>query len=144
MRRSVLKEVRRMTDNKSRILLIDDDPVFRKEIGSFLRLHGYSVVGVDAGAKALRMLSDRSFDLVISEIRSSTMSGYGLMRELRIRGIEAEVIFLTAYGDWDSYVDLMNMGAFDYVNKSANKDEILGVVCQALEENPQQTPLHAQ
>lgn len=121
-----------MKGSKPKILLVDSDLKSRGATKKLLEKQGYWVNGVAAGGQALRSLIKDSFDLVISEVRLPDISGMELMRRIQSIGTETEVMFLTAHGDWESYVDLMNMGAFDCVNKLASGDEILHLVSQAL------------
>lgn len=118
---------------KSLILYVDDDQEYRKLMRRAMEEAGFAVVEAGSGREALEQLDMKKIDLVISEVKIPDFSGYDLMKKIRTLGIEAEVIFLTAYGEWESYVDLMNSGAFDYVNKSSSNDEILGLISQALD-----------
>ena len=61
------------------------------------------------------------------------LDGLGLMEEIRRKSIDLPIIFLTAYGEIESYMDIMNMGAFDYLNKPVSAPDMLRVVKRALE-----------
>jgi DNA-binding NtrC family response regulator len=119
--------------DKQTILLVDNDREFCVAIKKMFQKHGYMVSPVHDGIKALCLLEEGEFDLIISELGTPKLDGMELMEEINRRKIKAPVIFLTADGEIESYMDLMNMGAFDYLNKPANEKEILRVVEKAFE-----------
>lgn len=119
--------------SKQSILLVDDDQEFRKAMKKMFEKSGYIVTVAADGQKALGALSEKSFDLIISDLRMPNLNGMELMEELKRRKINLPVIFITAFGEVESYMDLMNLGAFEYINKPVKGQEILGVVRKALE-----------
>jgi DNA-binding NtrC family response regulator len=123
------------------ILLVDDDAASRKAIRKLLKPHGYTIFDAANGTEALQALSECSPDLIISEVMLPDLSGVDLIKRIRSRGIETEIIFVTDSGNWESNVDLMNVGAFDYIDKAIDEDRILSVVSQALEEDPTKFPV---
>jgi DNA-binding NtrC family response regulator len=94
---------------------------------------GYDFTGAKDGQEALDIMSEHTFDLVVSDLRMPNLDGIGLMEEIKKKALNVPIIFLTGYGEIESYMDLMNMGAFDYINKPADTREILNVVRKALE-----------
>ena len=120
-------------NNRQSILLVDDDPEFRKAMKKMFEKSGYNVTVAADGQEALEALSEETFDLIISDLRMPNLNGMELMEELKRRKINLPVIFITAYGEVESYMDLMNLGAFEYINKPVKGQEILGVVRKALE-----------
>jgi len=115
------------------ILIADNDQEFSRAIKIKLELNGYNVATVNDGNTALNFLAEKEFDLLISELMLSGFGGIQLMEEINRTGIEVPVIFLTAYGEVESYLRAMNMGAYDYLNKSRKITEILSVVKKAIE-----------
>ena len=115
------------------ILLVDDDKEFRKAMKKMFENSGYAAVIAADGNEALDALSNEDFDLVISDLRMPNLNGVELMEELRRRGLETPIVFLTAFGEVESYMDLMNLGAFEYLNKPVKSKEILEVVRRATE-----------
>jgi two-component system response regulator (stage 0 sporulation protein F) len=120
-------------NGRQSILLVDDDPEFRKAMKKMFEKSGYNVTVAADGQEALEALSEETFDLIISDLRMPNLNGMELMEELKRRKINLPVIFITAYGEVESYMDLMNLGAFEYINKPVKGQEILGVVRKALE-----------
>lgn len=115
------------------ILLVDDDKEFRKAMKKMFENSGYAAVIAADGNEALDALSKEDFDLVISDLRMPNLNGIELMEELQRRGLEIPIVFLTAFGEVESYMDLMNLGAFEYLNKPVKSKEILEVVRRATE-----------
>ena len=120
-------------DEKQSILLVDDDQEFRKAMKKMFERSGYSVTLAADGQEALNILSEDTFDLIISDLRMPNLNGMQLMEELKKKGVKIPVIFITAFGEVESYMDLMNLGAFEYINKPVKGQEILNVARKALE-----------
>jgi CheY-like chemotaxis protein len=120
-------------NQKPVVLHVDDDPACCKAIRHMLEPRGYGVLDATSGTEALQALSEHSPSLIISEVMLPDISGIDLFRRIRSRGVETEIIFVTDGGNWESNVDLMNMGAFDYIDKPFDEDEILSVISQAME-----------
>ena len=116
-----------------KVLIVDDDPEFRKAMGRMFEKSGYETKITGDGNEALEVLSNETFDLIISDLRMPKLDGVELMSEIRRKGLETPIIFLTAYGEVESYMDLMNLGAFEYVNKPIKGQEILDVAKRAIE-----------
>jgi len=115
------------------ILLVDDDREFSNAMKKYLDKFGCNTVIAGDGRKAIDFLSEHAVDLIISEVRTPELCGIELMEEIRRRRIDTPVIFLTAYGEVESYMDLMNMGAFEYLSKPIKEQEILRVAQRAME-----------
>ena len=125
--------------SKGTILLVDDDLEFRKAMKRMFERSGYEITAAADGREALEALKYKKFDLVISDLRMPNLGGLELMSELRRQGVETPVVFLTAYGEVESYMDLMNLGAFEYVNKPVKSKEILEVARRAIEASGSQS-----
>ena len=122
-------------DEKQSILLVDDDQEFRKAMKKMFERSGFAVTLAADGREALDILSKNTFDLIISDLRMPNLNGMQLMEELKKKDVKIPVIFITAYGEVESYMDLMNLGAFEYINKPVKGQEILNVARKALETN---------
>jgi len=125
---------------KQSILLVDDDEQLCTSIGRMFERSGYKVTTAHDGREALDVLSDDNIDLVISDLRMPNVDGIELMEEIKRKKIDVPIIFLTAYGEIESYMDLMNMGAFEYLNKPLDVKEILRTARKVLAEREGTTP----
>lgn len=119
-------------DAKHRMLIVDSDREFSKKMKTLFERSDFKVSVAGDGQEAINFLSEYEVDLIISEVKMPRVGGIELMQEIKKRGIDTPVIFLTSWGEVGSYMDLMNMGAFEYLNKPAERHEILGVAMRAV------------
>ena len=117
----------------SRILIVDDEPSILSVLSTLLKAQGHDVNPVLGGDKALEVLAEEAFELMISDIRMSPVDGLELLAQARSRFPDMGVIMITAYGSVETAVDAMKNGAFDYVTKPFKVDELLITVQRALE-----------
>ncbi|MCA9659607.1 MAG: sigma-54-dependent Fis family transcriptional regulator [Myxococcales bacterium] len=130
-----LSEAPTVSTHQPRILLVDDEPNLRKVLGALLRQQGYEVHAEVDGAAALarvRASPPKTFDVVITDLRMPNLDGIGLLRELTRHEPNLPVILLTAHGTVDSAVEAVKLGAFDYLEKPFDRDQIHQVVEKAI------------
>jgi two-component system OmpR family response regulator len=110
-----------------RLLIVDDDPKFRSYISGGLRESGLECETAADGAAALKVLEDphRSFDLILLDVMMPVQNGWELLHELRARGRETPVIFVTARDAVEERVKGLKLGADDYIIKPFAFDELL-------------------
>jgi DNA-binding NtrC family response regulator len=125
-------EVKSMVSDRKSILLVEPDRDLRGAMRKTLERSGYNVVIASDGREAMGTLSNGTIDLIISALRMPNMGGIELMREINGTRADMPVIFLTGHGDVESYMDLMNMGAFDYFEKPVREEDILRIVGNAI------------
>ncbi|MGA2401008.1 MAG: response regulator [Syntrophobacteraceae bacterium] len=116
---------------RPRVLVIDDEPDFLETIVKRLRKRQIEVAGVGSGKEALLLLQEQSFDVVILDVRMPGMDGIETLKEIRKRSPLTEVIMLTGHGSVESGIQGMQLGAFDYVIKPADFEELIEKVNQA-------------
>jgi two-component system response regulator GlrR len=117
---------------KARILAVDDDPGLLRLLTIRLRAENYEVEAVESGAQALSATSRFRPDLVITDLRMDEMDGIGLLKELQSRYPGLKVIMLTAHGTIPDAVQATQMGAFGFLTKPVDKQELLDQVQKAL------------
>lgn len=122
--------------NKSRIhiLIVDDDKAFRIATSALLRDEGYMVKAVRGGEEALRAISEESFDLILSDLVMEGMNGIELLQHIKHDIHDAIVIMITGFGSVQSAVEAMHNGAYDYVTKPCNNDELVIKIRRAIDE----------
>lgn len=118
---------------KGKILVVDDDPSFRRVLQAQLEQDRYEVAVAASPLEALSVLQLRSFDLVLTDLKMPRMSGLELLRNIRTQYPQTIVIVLTAFGTVDTAVEAMKVGAYDYLTKPVHSDEMSVVVHRALE-----------
>jgi two-component system response regulator PilR (NtrC family) len=117
-----------------KILVVEDERSMRDLLGLMLRKEGHTVETAESAEIALELMDQgQFFDLVITDISMSGMSGLELLRHVRGRSIETEVILMTAFGSKQTAIDALNDGATYYVEKPFDLDEIKTVVRKTLE-----------
>lgn len=120
---------------RPRVLLCDDEPNLRKVLGALLDQAGYEVHAEADGSAALarvRGAPSGTFDAVISDLRMPGLDGMGLLRALVKEDPDLPVILLTAHGTVDSAVEAVKLGAFDYLEKPFERDQIHLVLQRAV------------
>ena len=116
---------------KARILVVDDDPGLLRLLTIRLRAENYEVEPMENGAQALAAASRFRPDLVISDLRMDQLDGIGLLKELQIRWPGLKVILLTAHGTIPDAVQATQMGAFGFLTKPVDKQELLDQIQRA-------------
>ena len=114
------------------ILIIDDDPHFLRILQRILSSERFTVMATSNPCQALEVLRSSSFDLVICDLRMPDCDGLNILQTIRTAGSEIPVIILTAYGEVDTYLEAMNAGATEYLNKPIKSDELIQVVRNCL------------
>src|SRR5947209_16310345 len=102
-----------------RILLADDDRLFRRIIREQLSQRGFDVVAVSTGADALRTIGDSEYDVVLLDVQMPGLSGLDTLRQLRRIEDAPEVIMLTGDDSLATGLEAMRLGAYDYLTKPA-------------------------
>jgi DNA-binding NtrC family response regulator len=116
----------------ARILIVDDDPYFLRVLSRILTGENFQVKTAEGAVEAAQILQENSFDLVISDLRLPDGDGLSILQQIRKSGSEIPVVILTAYGEVDSYLEAMNAGATEYLNKPVKSEELLVVVRSCL------------
>jgi len=111
-----------------KILVVDDEENARLGLSKLLGQEGYEVDSVGNGYEALDFLSRHKVNLVISDINMPEMNGLAFLREIHRQFPSIQVIMITAYGGVESYLEAMNLGAFEYIHKPVKLDELKSVM----------------
>ncbi|HXK27771.1 MAG TPA: sigma-54 dependent transcriptional regulator [Candidatus Binatia bacterium] len=123
----------KFSNNRGRILVVDDDREMCRFLAEILGEEGYTVEAVQDGTAALDLFTRNHFDLVITDLKMPRMTGTELLRRLKEIDPECAVLLLTAFGTIDSAVEAMRVGAFHYITKPFHTDEMLIQVERAME-----------
>jgi len=116
------------------ICVIDDQAMMRDSLQATLAANDHKVYAFENAQEALTMIKQQSFDVVVTDLRLPGLDGVGLLREMRRLGIDVPVILITAHASVPTAVEAMKLGAFDYVQKPFDGQEIEIVIERALRE----------
>jgi DNA-binding NtrC family response regulator len=108
-----------------KILVVDDDPVTRSLLSKKLSSANYEVETADSGVKALEMISDCFYDVILTDLMMpGGVDGIGVLEAAKENNIRTEVVLITAHGSIDNAITAMKKGAVDYLQKPINFDEL--------------------
>lgn len=114
--------------SSKRILVVDDEENARIALSKILAHEGYDVSSAANGLEALNFLRSRDVELIITDINMPEMNGLAFLRELNRSYPKSNVIMITAYGEVESYLEAMNLGAFEYINKPLKYEDLKKVI----------------
>ena len=115
-----------------KILVVDDEEGARELFSTILTDEGYEVTLANNGEEALALFKNNPFNLVITDIKMPVMDGLQLLQEIRKIGSKTDVIMVTAYGEVESYLKAMSLGAAEYINKPIRIKELKRIVHNVL------------
>jgi DNA-binding NtrC family response regulator len=118
---------------KYNILLVDDDPYILEGIGADLERQGFQVTKADSGDRALEVLQENKFDLVITDLVMEDTDGIQVLKKTKALNADTMVIILTGYGDMKSAIEALRQEADDYLLKPCESAELLYRVNHCLE-----------
>ncbi|MCU0592473.1 MAG: sigma-54 dependent transcriptional regulator [Desulfobacterales bacterium] len=121
-----------MTDAAPYILIVDDELSMRELLEYMLKREGYRVDCAESGRRAETLVGQNSYDLLLCDIRLGDISGLDVLRACKKHHPDTVVIMISAYASTEIAVEAMNEGAYDYVPKPFNKDELLETLAKAL------------
>ena len=110
---------------KTKILIVDDDEVVRLSYLRSLRNERRKVEVAEDGAKAINAMEQQPFDVVLLDLRMPGMDGITVLKTIKERWPESEVVIITAYPSVETAVEAVRLGAFDYLTKPVGPDEVI-------------------
>jgi DNA-binding NtrC family response regulator len=117
----------------STVLVVDDKEMLRDSVGATLQRAGFGIVTAESGAGALELIARRRPDCVVTDLKMPGMTGLELLEQARQIDDALPVIVMTAYGAVDTAVEAIKSGAFDYITKPFEGDEMVIAVKRAIE-----------
>jgi DNA-binding NtrC family response regulator len=109
----------------SAILLVDDEEVFTSNMSKLLTSRGYRVNAVNDGESAIRELQANAYDVVVLDLKMPGMDGITTLKEIQELGLFTETLLLTGHGSIDTALEAMKLGAYDYLTKPCEIDELV-------------------
>lgn len=124
-----------------KILVVDDDVAFCSLLQTFLTKKGFDVTNSFTGKDAFDIINNTSFDVVITDIRLPDSDGLEILKTVKEKSYDTQVILMTGYTDIKTAVNAMKSGAFDYVGKPINPDELLHTINASLSKKEKKTQI---
>ena len=122
-----------------KILVVDDEENARVALAKLLSQEGFLVESVANGYEALNYLRQQEVNLIVTDINMPEMNGITFLKELNKSFPKSNVIMITAYGGVESYIEAMNLGAFEYINKPVKIDELKSILKKIFNETGRQS-----
>src|SRR5512147_462708 len=119
-------------EGTAKLLIVDDERIALRNLEHVMKKEGYDVTGTQNGPNALKLLEERQFDVVLTDLRMEKVDGLQILRKTRELHPDTEVIMITGYATTDSAVETMRQGAFYYIAKPFKLEEVRKVVQEAL------------
>lgn len=119
-------------ENIINILAVDDDREFLTLLHDVLKEEGYEICIAESMTEAIEKIKDTLFDLIITDKNMPEPKGADLINEIKSISPASKIIVLTGFGDIESYLELMNMGIYDYLNKPVKMSELKITIKRAL------------
>lgn len=116
-----------------KILIVDDEEDFRETLVNRLKKRNLKAFGADSGPQALKLMETMVFDVVVLDVKMPGMDGIETLKEMKQKSSLTEVILLTGHASLESGIEGMELGAFDYLMKPVNLDELIEKIRQAYE-----------
>ena len=117
-----------MPQEYRRILVVDDEENARVALSKILTHDGYEVSSAGNGLEALNFLRSNDVELIITDLNMPEMNGLMFLRELNRSYPTSKVIMITAYGEVESYLEAITLGAFEYINKPVKYDDLKKII----------------
>jgi len=122
------------------VLAIDDEQNIRRLIRNEFTLEGYDVSTARSGEEGLALFQQKQFDVILLDIKLPKLNGIDVLRKIKEMSSTSEVIMITGYGDIQSAVDSLKLGARDYVTKPFKLDDLLTIVRKAVVDSKAYNP----
>jgi DNA-binding NtrC family response regulator len=112
----------------SKILLVDDEEVFTRNMAKLLTTRGYKVTAVNSGDAAIQALEAQPVDVIVLDLKMPGMDGLTTLKEIQKLGLFTQTLMLTGHGSIDSALEAMKLGAYDYLTKPCEVDDLVAKI----------------
>lgn len=121
-----------MNGRQPQVLVVDDEPNLRLVLSALLTRDGYEVLEAESGESAIEMLNDHHIDLVFSDLKMPGLDGMDVLRSALVIDPKLAVVIVTAHGTVDSAVEALKIGAFDFITKPFEHQEVIAIARKAI------------
>ncbi len=124
-----------MGENRKRILLMEDDEVLRKYLSKLLRADTFEVLEAASVREAVEKVQDPQLELVVADLKMPDDTAIGFMKKISHLQIRVPVIIVTAFGEWETYLEALDLGVYDYLNKPIEYTELKSKINEVFSKN---------
>jgi len=114
--------------SRSRVLLVDDEEIFARNMSKLLMKRGYEVTVVNGGADAIRALKGQDFDVMVLDLKMPGTDGMGTLKQVKKLGIPVETLILTGHGSIETALEAVRLGAYDYLTKPCQIEQLVAKI----------------
>jgi len=122
-----------MKEKTPNILVVDDDPNIRKTLSNIFKVKGYKTIAVATGEAAIKKVGEGNIDIALIDLKLEDMPGIILMKKIKKLCPDIECIILTGYASEDTAIEAVNLGAYSYIKKPYNIEQLLLAINRAIE-----------
>ena len=122
-----------------KVLIVDDEVVFCENMAKLLNTRGYQVKTVNEGEEAISVLKKEVYDVVVLDLKMPGMNGIDVLKKIKELGVSSQVIMLTGHGGVDTAMEAVKLGAFDYIPKPCEVDELSEMINNAHKKKSQKS-----
>lgn len=120
------------------ILIVDDEMIVRRSLAEILRLEGFHVQTAPSGEEAIQILQEQTIDLVFLDLKMPGIGGLAVMRFVKEKQPNCQIILLTAHGSLESAIEAIRSGAQDYLLKPSSPEQIIACAAKAFQNRQEQ------
>jgi DNA-binding NtrC family response regulator len=120
-------------EQKTKILIVDDETIALKNLEHIMKKEGYEVTGTSKGHTAIKLIDEQQFDVILTDLKMDKVDGMQILKRSRELYPETEVIMITGYATVQTAIQAIKKGAYDYIAKPFKLDEVRRVVREAIE-----------
>src|ERR1700743_2808297 len=120
----------------AKILLVEDDLTFSQMLKNFVQKNGHEITATSSIKTGLKLLEQNTFDLLLLDYRLPDGTGMDILADMREKGKLVPAIMMTSFNDVRTAVKAVRLGAFDFITKPVNPDELLMIMGAALSDKP--------
>jgi DNA-binding NtrC family response regulator len=112
----------------AKILLVDDEEIFTRNMAKLLSTRGYRVAVANSGDAAIRALEAQPVDVIVLDLKMPGMDGLTTLKEIQKLGLFTQTLMLTGHGSIDSALEAMKLGAYDYLTKPCEIEDLVAKI----------------
>ena len=118
----------KITMENARVLLVDDETDFTDTMSHLLQNRGYQVTAVNSGESAIKALSQERYDVMVLDLKMPGMDGMATLKEAKKLELFTETLILTGHATVDTALEAIKLGAYDYLTKPCDIDDLVGKI----------------